>query len=430
MINFFRQYGMMLGKPNILFWSLLWLMVILLIGTVSQKTLGLYLAHKTYFATVFFWLGPIPLPGGYPILTIIFMNLLCKLIFASPWHLKKSGTIVTHLGVLMLLLGGFITAGFSYEGNMVLREGERSNIIADYHQRHLVIFKEGEKLDRRRHEVLKKSMIISSAALPFKMRVLQVCRNCLPVNRGEAINGKTYRGLAEKVGLSNQPLEKEDESNIAGFVFELTGAGEDQDGIYLLTEVMGKEISLEIKGDSYLLTLRRQQTKLPFSIELIDFERETHPGTNNPRRYQSRVKLIEGDMAWETLIEMNEPLRYKGYTFYQASFIENEQGEISVLAVVKNMGRLFPYIASIIMCIGLLIHLFLAMPRLMKKVQIGLCFMMLFFSVSPVQAATFDFTSFSKTRRSMARTSLKRSSAIQRDALIPSICVRPEKLCK
>jgi len=64
---------------------------------------------------------------------------------------------------------------------------------------------------------------------------------------------------------------------------------------------------------------------------------------------------------------MNEPLRYKGYTFYQASFSQSESGETSILAVVKNYGRLFPYISSIIMSIGLLIHLLIKLPKLIRK---------------------------------------------------------------
>ena len=67
------------------------------------------------------------------------------------------------------------------------------------------------------------------------------------------------------------------------------------------------------------------------------------------------------------LIKMNEPLRYKNYTFYQSSFIEEESGETSVFAVVENYGRLFPYISSIIMCFGLLLHLIIKLPFFKTK---------------------------------------------------------------
>ena len=64
---------------------------------------------------------------------------------------------------------------------------------------------------------------------------------------------------------------------------------------------------------------------------------------------------------------MNEPLRHKGYTFFQASFIDDSEVETTVLATVKNYGRLFPYISSIIMSIGLLIHLLVMMPKMVKR---------------------------------------------------------------
>ena len=62
---------------------------------------------------------------------------------------------------------------------------------------------------------------------------------------------------------------------------------------------------------------------------------------------------------------MNEPLRHKGYTFFQA-FIDDSEVETTVLATVKNYGRLFPYISSIIMSIGL-IHLLVMMPKMVKR---------------------------------------------------------------
>ena len=64
---------------------------------------------------------------------------------------------------------------------------------------------------------------------------------------------------------------------------------------------------------------------------------------------------------------MNEPLRHKGYTFFQASFIDDSDVETTVLATVKNYGRLFPYISSIIMSIGLLIHLLLMIPKMVRR---------------------------------------------------------------
>lgn len=76
------------------------------------------------------------------------------------------------------------------------------------------------------------------------------------------------------------------------------------------------------------------------------------------QEYESIVTIMDGEIEWQSPIRMNEPLRYKGYTLYQSSFITVGEEQLSVLAVVENAGRVFPYISSIVMCIGLLIHLF------------------------------------------------------------------------
>ena len=66
---------------------------------------------------------------------------------------------------------------------------------------------------------------------------------------------------------------------------------------------------------------------------------------------------------------MNEPLRHQGYTFYQASFIENGLKQTTVLATVKNHGRLFPYISTIIMCIGILYHMLFMVSKRFNRIE-------------------------------------------------------------
>ena len=95
-----------------------------------------------------------------------------------------------------------------------------------------------------------------------------------------------------------------------------------------------------------------------------------HPGTGIAKSYSSDINLIENGISKRILIKMNNPLRHNGYTFYQSSFIESPDGETTVLAVVKNYGRLFPYISSIIMCVGLLFHLIMKLPNLFKKQEV------------------------------------------------------------
>ena len=53
-------------------------------------------------------------------------------------------------------------------------------------------------------------------------------------------------------------------------------------------------------------------------------------------------------------IWMNNPLRYGGETFYQASF---EKGEnLTILQVVRNDGWMLPYLSCMIVGTGLATH--------------------------------------------------------------------------
>ena len=85
------------------------------------------------------------------------------------------------------------------------------------------------------------------------------------------------------------------------------------------------------------------------------------------KAYESDIRKVEDGVEEPVLISMNEPLRHGGYTFYQSSFIEGRGAETTVLSAVRNAGRLLPYISSLVMCLGLLIHLIVKVPTLIRS---------------------------------------------------------------
>ena len=169
--------------------------------------------------------------------------------------------------------------------------------------------------------------------------------------------------------LTKLKLGKEENLYRPGLIYQINNTGTSTDGMYGI--FLGQSIpqTLSINNQNYLIILRRKRSYLPFSIELLDFKKVLYPGTEIAKSYSSEINLLEHGVARRILIQMNEPLRHKGYTFFQSSFIEGLEGETTVLAAVKNYGRLFPYISSIIMCIGLLFHLSLKLPELFKKTK-------------------------------------------------------------
>lgn len=358
------------ARADIFFYLLVWLIVLLVAGTVAQKELGLYVAQERYFSSFILWAWDvIPLPGGYTVMTAIFLNLFAKLTMET-WSWKKSGTIVIHVGAMLLLLGGFLTAMFSQEGSLVIPEGETRNYVSDYHAVELAIMDEGGTVDVQvfSEAQLIPTQILSDASLPFSVTVEEFCRNCSLVKREPMSEDASIHGMYKIFDMKPAPLMKEDEDNRSGLIFTVSGAGEEVDGHYAIFEFMPVPQYIRVGETKYLVQIRHARRYLPFAVKLLDFEKQVHPGTRMARHYSSEVILMDNGTEWRSLIQMNEPLRYKGYTLFQSSFMEGGgDGEVTVLAVVKNIGRTFPYISSIIMCIGLLIHLFQRLPVLMKR---------------------------------------------------------------
>lgn len=335
------------------------LMLLLFAGTVAQKTMGLFAAQKLFFSSFIFWLGPMPLPGGYTLIAILSLSLSCNFFLRSEWSLKKSGINLTHLGVLVLLIGGLLTAIDARESYMVIAEGSQSDYMYDYTQRELVVSSE-TGVQRITFEGIEKT------ELPFDIDVIEKCENCQIEKRAETdqdFGEKPLRAFAQFMALKPKPKDKDPEANLSGLTFEITNSTNDQNGIYIAFEGMPKPIKITNEGRNYDLILGKAQRVLPFTLRLKAFEKQIYPGTDKARDYISELEIIDGDITWPARIEMNEPLRYKGYTFFQSSFERIDNQELTILSVVENRGWLFPYIGTAIITIGLLLHLFLMMNK-------------------------------------------------------------------
>jgi len=365
-----KRIALALASPKAFFYTAIWLLVLLVVGTIEQKYVGLYLAQQTYFSSWIWLFGFLPLPGGRLALTVMFLNLLAKLVVGSPIRWDRTGTLIAHGGGLLLLVGGFITAYFSTEGSVLLYEGDSAAHYDDYHELELAVVDatdpERDHALAFRGGYLEAGAVIEHASLPGVIRVREFYRNvALLRNQGPAPSD--HKGLAARFSLRPKPLEKEFSMNRAGAVVELEGFG-DQDGVYYLVQSMPVPQTLNLgPGEPRLLSLRQQRYPLPFAIELLEFKKEDHPGTRKARNFESVVNVIEDGVARRARIYMNNPLRIGPYTFYQASFVQEQNAEASVLAVVKNAGRVFPYLSSIVMCVGLLVHIGIRLPGLLRR---------------------------------------------------------------
>ncbi len=130
-------------------------------------------------------------------------------------------------------------------------------------------------------------------------------------------------------------------------------------------EILGKEywvsnfspLSLAIGGKKVIIEVTKESLTLPFEIALTQFKMDKDPGTNNPASYESFVKLFsDGNMTTHHVF-MNNPLKHQGFTFYQASYSQDNSGNYnSTLAVNVDQGRGLKYLGSLMLVIGAIWH--------------------------------------------------------------------------
>jgi len=364
-----RKALIYLASSHIVFWLMPYLMALLILGTIAQKYIPLYDVINDYFHSWIIWIDVlifyIPIPGGLTALALLTVALSIKFIFFSTWSWRKSGTILTHLGVLILLVGGLVTITTKEEGFLILNEGQTSDIFADYYQRQLVI----TGINNTHHfdfSTLKNNQLLVLDGI--EITVQNICDNC-GVTSPTAEQKETIRhGLAQHMQLIPITSNLKKEVNLSGMMIQIKNPFDtNQDGVYLLMEDIGAPITLhQEKGKNIILSLGRKEHKIPFYVTLDSFDKINYAGTNQAQNYKSHITIHDGALSWPVTIEMNKPYRYAGYTLYQSSFDQTNGIETSVLSIVKNTGILTPYIASGLLFIGLFAHLII---RVYKKIE-------------------------------------------------------------
>jgi len=106
--------------------------------------------------------------------------------------------------------------------------------------------------------------------------------------------------------------------------------------------------------------MRKRLWVMPFDLTLNKFTAEFYDGTSRPKKFVSQVTRTENNLKADATIQMNEPLRYEGLTFFQASYGPPGAGPgqklYSVFEVVKNPADKWPEYSLWVVVVGLLLQ--------------------------------------------------------------------------
>jgi len=372
-------------------YSSLWLSALLLsllalltwLGTLEQVDHGLYEVQKKYFESFFLFheVGPIsiPLPGANLVMWLLLVNIVIGGIVRMRKTKATIGVLITHLGIILLLVAGFVKNYFSTDGHITLFEGESADYYQSYYRWEIAILEEQADGTVAEHIlnhdqvaacIGAEGRVFRSSTLPFEVRLTHFLKNSRPMPKGPMFEVKVP--VADGLFLSELEPEPEAEANVAGVCVTVTGRdGSQQSG--LLWGVERAPLTVRMAGKRYGLTLRHERYPMPFEVQLLDFIKEDHPRMAMAKAFESDVKVREDGSERTVKIEMNAPLRDRGLVLYQASWGPQNAGPqtplFSTLSVVSNPADQYPFYACIVIAVGMLLHFLMKLARYLRSQQ-------------------------------------------------------------
>jgi ABC-type transport system involved in cytochrome c biogenesis permease subunit len=291
---------------------------------------------------------------------------------------RRGGNVLIHLSIGLLMLGQFIFGDRQIEEQIVLSDGETTNMAIRPDEVELVLIDpSNDQLDRviavsekaLRNSASRKQRIVDDA-LPFEIAVKDFYENSDIVSVKDSPAG--HKNLAT-TGLGTQAMALNREKiggakegqNLPSAYVELFKPGSRESlGVHLVTSVLSSKAADLVSGQSaeYQMSLRMRRTYKNYDVVLKDVERRDYAGSNTVRDFSSEVSIVprDGGEALDGRIWMNNPMRFRGETFYQSSFTPSWKSpngkDTTGLQVVKNAGWLIPYIACAFACLGMLSH--------------------------------------------------------------------------
>lgn len=93
--------------------------ILLSVATFYEAEHGTPAAQQAIYKTVWFDF----------LLFLLGVNVLCSALARFPWRKRQTGFVITHIGIIIILVGSLVTRKFGVEGQLMLMEGESSSAM-------------------------------------------------------------------------------------------------------------------------------------------------------------------------------------------------------------------------------------------------------------------------------------------------------------
>jgi hypothetical protein len=371
-------------------------------GTLAQVDKGVWTVVADYFRCKTFVLIPLnvvlikpilhyegdfqgylPYPGGWLIGGLLLINLIAAHIVSFKLTWKRSGILAIHSGIVLMMLGEFISGNWQVEGQMHIVQGESCNFVEHYRFPELAIV-DASDLKKDRVVVIPTARLQrggriadDEGRLPFDVEVVQYMVNSrlALAEKGDlnpATRGQGLRIIAEERPEGNgvDPDQKADLA--AAYVTLRRRATGEAIGTYLFAVHLAQpEEWVEVDGKAYRVSLRSKRSQKDYTFRLDKLNVSYYPNTEKPKDYSSFIHLTDPSdkVERDVRIFMNNPLTYAGETFYQSG-VGQDPGTgrpMTTLQVVHNPGWMLPYLSCFLVATGMLFHFGLNLSRFIER---------------------------------------------------------------
>ena len=296
----------------------------------------------------------------------------------------RGGNVLIHVAVGLLMIGQFVFGDRQIEERISLVEGQTTSVAYRTDETELAVV-DSSSVDDQVTAISSRLLraraggeVITADGLPFDIRVVNYFPNSTVIRVGPVAKNQATAGIGLSWLATAAPPEggASSKSNIASAYVRLVEKGTGRDlGTHLVTQFLNdqKQIfmggsgdecdTVEADGKPWRLQLRFRREHKPYSVTLDDVRRIDYSASATPRDYSSYVTFTDRDTKAEQKgrIWMNNPVRYRGETFYQSQYSQvdlgnGQIGEMTGLQVVENAGWLIPYVACVLAFWGMLVH--------------------------------------------------------------------------
>ena len=316
----------------------------------------------------------------------VILLLGCLMLFG-----KQGGNVLLHLGVGLLMVGQFAFGDRQLEQRLSLVEGESSNTLVNLDEVEMTFIKRGDLAEEviaipgsRLRRAAQNDELVTDTALPVDVRVLEFFDNSTlkdPKSENLATAGAGLRAQAVETSKSGGT---DSAMNLSSAYVELLDKNSgDSIGTHLISQLLSDRKmlmpdgssddiydSIPLGDDTYEIGMKFHREVKPYWVQLEDVRRVNYSGTETPRDYSSFIRIVDPETGEDRRerVWMNNPLRYRGETFYQSNYTALPGGkEMTGIQVVRNSGWLIPYLACSITALGLLAHFFGTLTRFLKR---------------------------------------------------------------